>query len=184
MIDAHEHLAPEKERTDKTIGLPVLFAWPYTGTDLVSAGLSPKSIRGRRFLNDLADINIPLRERWEIMSPYLQKIRYGSYARAIFISVKEFYGFSDINDDNYLQISEAMAKANTPGIYHRILRERCNIRSALTQAGRTDYDLDLLIPLMPGNVITPTAGGRIIQRSIRRLFFPLLIIRGRSQEFY
>ncbi|MGB9598144.1 MAG: amidohydrolase family protein, partial [Candidatus Poribacteria bacterium] len=55
-------------------------------------------------------------------------------------------------DDNYREISERMQAENTPGIYHRIMRDKCKIRVALTQAGRTDYNDDLLIPLMPIDV--------------------------------
>ena len=143
VIDAHEHLAPEEDRTKRTIDLPVLFAWPYTAGDLASAGMPRSSVR------DLADTEIALQQRWEMLSPYLSKIRYGSYARAVYLSVKGVYGFDDINDENYVAISEAMAEANVPGIYHRILREKCNIQTVLTQAYTTNYDLDLLVPLMP-----------------------------------
>jgi hypothetical protein len=155
VIDAHEHLAPEKERTKRKVDVVCLFAPPYTGTDLISAGMPQKSATfgwngwySSETWDMLADTNIPLKRRWEIISPYLEKIRYGSYARNVYLSVKEFYGFEDINDENYEQISEEMNKANTPGIYYRILREKCKIQTALTQGGRTDYDYNLLIPLM------------------------------------
>jgi len=42
-----------------------------------------------------------------------------------------------------------MAKANTPGIYERILTDACNIRTALTQCARTDVGQPLLTPVMP-----------------------------------
>jgi len=149
IIDSHEHLAPEQERTKQKVDLPVLFSFPYTTNDLVSSGM-PGFEKSLPFLRSLGDTKIPLKKRWKTLSPHLKKIRYGSYARAVYLSVKEFYGFDEINDENYVDISEAMAKANVPGIYHRILREKCNIQTALTQAGRTDYDLDLLVPVMPG----------------------------------
>jgi predicted TIM-barrel fold metal-dependent hydrolase len=84
----------------------------------------------------------------EALLPHLGNIRYGSYARPAFMAAKEFYGFDDINEGNYKALSERMAAANRPGIYRRVLRERCKIRVALTQSGRTDYDLDLLLPIM------------------------------------
>jgi predicted TIM-barrel fold metal-dependent hydrolase len=40
-----------------------------------------------------------------------------------------------------------------------VLREKCNIRVALTQAGRTDYHDDLLVPLMPMDTYATARSG-------------------------
>jgi len=42
-----------------------------------------------------------------------------------------------------------MQEANTPGLYERVLRYSCKIRTALTQCGSTDVGTPLLTPLMP-----------------------------------
>jgi len=144
IIDAHEHLPPEHVRTDAKVDVLTLFSH-YTRTDLIASGMKPDDY------TKVIDANGPLDERWKLFKPYFEHIRYGSYARPALIAAEEFYGFSDITDDNYEEISERMQSQNTQGIYHRILREKCKIRAALTQAGRTDYDGDLLIPLMPLN---------------------------------
>lgn len=142
IIDAHEHLPPEYVRTDAKVDALTLFSH-YTRTDLVTAGMKPEDY------DKVINSEDPLDERWELFRPHLENIRYGSYARPAFMAAKEFYGFDDINDDNYRELSEVMQSQNTPGIYKRILREKCKIKVALTQAGRTDYDGDLLVPLMP-----------------------------------
>jgi len=142
IIDAHEHLPPEKVRVDQRVDALTLFSH-YTRTDLITAGMPVKNY------DKIQNPDIPLEERWRMFSPYLKSIRFGSYARPAFIAAKEFYGFDDIDDNNYKALSERMASENRPGIYRRILREKCNIRTALTQANRTDYDLDLLVPVMP-----------------------------------
>lgn len=142
IIDAHEHLPPESARTSAHVDALTLFAH-YTRTDLVTAGMQPDDY------DKLFDTDIPLADRWNLFKPHLENIRYGSYARPAFIAAKEFYGCDDINDDTYEMISERMAAENTPGIYTRIIREKCNIKACLTQAGRTDFDVDFLIPLMP-----------------------------------
>lgn len=148
IVDAHEHLPPEHIRTGAKVDVLTLFSH-YTRTDLITSGMSPDDYQR------VIDSNEPLDERWKIFKPYFEHIRYGSYTRPALIAAKEFYGFDDITDDNYREISEVMQSQNTPGIYHRILREKCRIRVALTQAGRTDYDRDLLVPLMPlGNYST------------------------------
>jgi len=142
VVDAHEHLPPEKVRLEQKVDVFTLFIH-YTKTDLLASGMP------QEYWDRIHDSSVPIEKRWEMFAPYLKNIRYGSYARPAFIAAKEFYGFDDINEGNYKALSERISAANTPGIYSRILREKCRIRVALTQANRTDYDLNLLVPLMP-----------------------------------
>lgn len=142
VIDAHEHLPPERDRVAQKVDVFTLFSH-YTKLDQITAGLSPTD--QEKVLNP----ELPLEDRWELFAPILESIRYGSYARPAFIAAREFYGFDDIDDETYRPLSEVIADANTEGIYRRILVEKCGIRAALTQAGRTDYDHDFLVPLMP-----------------------------------
>lgn len=142
VVDCHEHLPPESVRLGEHVDVLTLFCH-YCRTDIITAGLPPEH------WDRLHNPEIPLETRWRMFAPYLKHIRFGSYARPAFIAARESYGADDITDDNYGEISAKMQGDNTPGIYQRILREKCKIRVALTQAGRTDYDLDLLVPLMP-----------------------------------
>jgi len=142
IVDAHEHLPPESVRTCSKVDVMTLFCH-YTRTDLVAAGMNPQDY------DRAIDPNSPLDERWKMFEPYFEHIRYASYTRPAFMAAKEFYGFDDINNSNYKELSERMQSRNTPGIYHRILRDKCKILVALTQAGRTDYNDGLLVPLMP-----------------------------------
>ena len=145
IVDAHEHLPPEHVRTSQKVDALTLFSH-YTRTDLITSGMKPEHY------DALHNAELPLDYRWGLLRPFLENVRYGSYARPAFIAAKEFYGFDDINDNTYGPLSEEMQKQNTPGIYRRMLRDKCKIRHALTQAGRTDYDDDLLVPLMPVDV--------------------------------
>lgn len=113
--------------------------------------------------------SIPLEKRWEMFAPYLKRIRYGSYARPAFIAAREIYGFNDVNEENYRMVSERIAAENRPGIYRRILREKCRIRVALTQQNRTDYDLNLLIPLMPIDVYASVTSWKTVGEHAARL---------------
>jgi len=155
-IDAHEHLSPEKARLEQKVDALTLFGH-YTRTDLITAGMSAE------IYDRIHDPNIPLDERWRAFSPHLKNIRYGSYARPAFIAAKEFYGFDDIDDNNYKALSERMADENRPGIYRRVLRDKCKIRVALTQANRTDYDLDLLVPVMPLDTYADLRSGKAVE---------------------
>lgn len=142
IIDCHEHLSPEHCRTSRKVDALTLFSH-YTRTDLVTSGMPPGDY------DRMLDTDLPLELRWALLRPFLPHVRFGSYARPAFMAARDIYGFDDISDETYVPLSEAMQAANTPGIYRRILRERCKIRTSLTQAGRTDYEDDLLTPLMP-----------------------------------
>lgn len=142
IIDTHEHLPPESVRTGSKVDAFTLFAH-YTRTDFITARMEPEEY------DKMINSDEPLDERWEIFKPFLQFIRYGSYARPAFVALKEFYGFDQVTEENYREISERMMAENTPGIYKRILCDKSNIKVALTQSGRTDYELDFLVPLMP-----------------------------------
>jgi len=143
IIDAHEHLPPENLYNEQNVDALTLFSH-YTRYDMITSGM-PEQI-----FEAIQDPRIPLEKRWKMFFPFLENIKHGSYARAAFIAMKEFYGFDRIDDSNYKELSKMMAEQNKPGIYHRVLRERCKIRVALTQADsdKLDYDLDLLVPLM------------------------------------
>ena len=142
IIDAHEHLPPEKERVAEKQDVFTLFSH-YTRHDLISAGMTLE-IRDR-----LLDPEQPLEKRWEAFEPFLPAIRHGSYARAAFIAAREFYNADDVNRQNYRELSERIQGANTPGIYQRILGDKCRIKVALTQQGHTRYKDDaLLVPVM------------------------------------
>jgi len=162
IVDAHEHIPPEEVRLKHSVDVFTLFSH-YTREDLFAAGM-PKEDWER-----IHDPTIPLEKRWEMFAPYLKHIRYGTYARPAFMAAEEFYGFDDINGGNYKAISERMAAANTKGIYHRILREKCRIRLALTQANRTDYHLDLLVPLMPLDNYAAVRSKKSIEESATNL---------------
>ena len=142
IIDAHEHLSPEAVRTSTKVDALTFFSH-YTHRDLVVAGMSEADYEATQ------NPDLPLGHRWRLFAPYWEHIRWGSYARAALIAAKHFYGADDINDKTYVELSEKMAAANTPGIYERVLRDACNIRIALTQCSRTDVGQPLLTPVMP-----------------------------------
>lgn len=142
IIDAHEHLPPERERLKLQVDVCFLFSH-YTRNDLISAGMPPEDYQR------MLDQDVPLDERFAILEPFIPYVRYGSYARAAFIALRDIYGYEDITRDNYREISEQMAAFNKPGIYDEILVKRCRVRYALTQAGRTDYNEPFLVPILP-----------------------------------
>lgn len=142
IIDAHEHLPPEADRTAMPVDVFTLFSH-YTHGDLKIAGMTEEQYQS------LSNQDIPLERRWAVFAPFWRLIRLTSYSRAALIAAERIYGFADIDDDTYAPLSAAMQAANTPGIYERVLRQACGIRTALTQCRSTNVGTPLLTPLMP-----------------------------------
>jgi len=145
IIDCHEHLPPEKQRTSSPQDVFTLVSTYYVKCDLLSAGMDQSACES------LLDHAIPLEQRWRSFKPYWQAVRHGSYARAALLAAKMVYGFNDINDQTYQDLSETIAAENSPGIYKRILCDQCRIRLALNQSEETDLDRPL-VPVMPAFV--------------------------------
>jgi len=148
IIDAHEHLPPERERVSRRVDVFTLFTH-YTSTDLITAGMS------REDYEKIIDPEQPLEERWRLFKPYYKVARYTSYFRAARIALREFYGVEDLTDENYLEVSRRVREANKPGIYERVLRDKCRIKVVLTQIGRIpEEDRELLVPILPMWLLT------------------------------
>ena len=98
IIDAHEHLFPEKGRLNQKPDVFSLFSH-YSKVDAMTAGMPLEH------WNKIPYSKNPLEERWKIFSPYLKYIRYGSYSRPALIAAKEFYGVDDINENSYRILS-------------------------------------------------------------------------------
>ncbi len=152
VVDAHEHLPPEKVRVAQEVDVFTLFGH-YTQTDIESAGMTQEEY------DWLQDPAVSLHERWRKFEPYWHRIKHTSYTRAARLAAQRFYG-ADIGPDTYVEITERMKSANTRGIYKRVLQDACGIVVALTQIGRVpDGNRDLLVPILP--LAQLTGGGDV-----------------------
>ena len=144
IVDAHEHLPPEKEYLSFDYCGPNFFAG-YVWHDLESAGMSSE------FKNTMRDAGYrPVEDWWPQIAPYWEQVKHGSYARAAVITARDLYGIEDINDSTIHELAEKIRADNAPGIYEKILRDRCNIRAALTCQPHTRFQDDpLLLPVTP-----------------------------------
>lgn len=142
VIDAHEHLMPEKHRVSMKLDFFLLFSH-YTKADLLSAGMMLQD-----YERLMKDQDMPVEKKWEVFHPFYPLIRYGSYARPALIWLREVLGYDDLTEKNYREISAKLQEWNKPGLYHRILRDMCRIETALVvSANYQEYDFDLLKPL-------------------------------------
>jgi len=151
VVDAHEHIMVEPERLARDVDVLTLFQH-YTRTDLRSAGMPEEWAWGK-----LHDETLPLEARWKVFSRFYEDIKHGSYARAARIAARDIYGVDDINDSTYLELTEKMKAANVPGLYDRILKEKCRIRKILVLGGQKEGD-EFFAPLLPAEWLGTWAG--------------------------
>jgi uncharacterized protein len=123
-VDAHEHLPPEAPRLDTKRDFYSLFQH-YCSGDLVAAGATDEDMAA------FADHSLPLADRWLRFRPFLSAIRTGAYAQSALIVVRDILGFADLTDSTFEGVSEELQRINTPGLYDRILKERCNIAACV-----------------------------------------------------
>ena len=92
---------------------------------------------------------MPVEEKWAAFREFYPMIRLGSYARPARIWLQDVLGLDDLTADNYREVSEHLQANNTPGLYDRVLRQRCNICCAIVDNSEhyVEYDRDLLRPL-------------------------------------
>lgn len=129
VVDCHEHLPTEAERTAQVMDVTTLFTH-YCKADLEAAGLPQGAEQDEVF-----DTQKPLEPRWAKLKPFVEAIRFGSYAYPAFTYVREVLGFDDINDDTVDAISERLNEDNRAGLYQRVMVELCGIERAIQCVG-------------------------------------------------
>ncbi len=167
VVDAHEHLPAEADYLAKQYSGLNMFAGGYIWHDLESAGLSPA------FKATMRDGGYqPVEAWWPVIRPCWEQVRYGSYARALRITVRDMWGLEDINDATISEIVARVRADNTPGLYRRVLQERCGIRTSITnvdQAGfPNDPGLRGIVWLLRLQNLPDAGGGEIIAALERR----------------
>lgn len=125
-IDAHAHLMPEAVQNSRHKDALSVYG-QYVRLPMLASGLQYSE--WERMHNG----SVPLHERWAILKPYLDRIRYTSFARAARQTLDHFWGVPELTDDNIEEVSRRIAAENCPGLYRRVLREHCNILRVCNQ---------------------------------------------------
>ncbi len=137
IIDAHEHLPAEADYLSFGYSGPNMFAGGYIWHDLESAGMSPEFKATMREGGDR-----PLKEWWPQIRPCWEYVKHTTYAKALRITARDLFGIDDISDETIGEFAERVKADNTPGLYRRVLQERCNIRYSITCADQASFPDD------------------------------------------
>ncbi|MBC7289500.1 MAG: hypothetical protein H5T86_15945, partial [Armatimonadetes bacterium] len=103
VIDSHEHIYPRDPQAYD--GLFALWRDSYVATDFYSAGMPP----------DIFDLATRDEEAaWAKIKPYLEAVRNTAYYGSLLDACRELYGLdNDIDDDNWMCLSEAIRRASS-----------------------------------------------------------------------
>ena len=120
LVNTHEHIIPEEERTSSGIDFFTL-AGHYALNDVISAGLSGGDLAVVR------DPDAPLAQRWRAFEPFWNSARLTGYGQALRIAIEDIYGIDRISGSTVTEINRKIESANRPGLYEEILIRRANI---------------------------------------------------------
>ena len=120
LVNTHEHIIPEDERTSSRIDFFTL-AGHYAINDVISAGLSGSDLALAR--NPDAR---PAR-RWQAFEPFWKSARLTGYGQALRIAIEDIYGIDRITGSSLPEINSKIEAMNRPGLYEEILIRRANI---------------------------------------------------------
>jgi predicted TIM-barrel fold metal-dependent hydrolase len=142
IVDTHEHLPAESDRTKNKIDLFAEFFSHYASSDLISSGMSDKDLQYIR------DKEVAIEKRWRVLRPYWEKIRNTSYARSLIISAKGLFDEDGITSSNYKRLAEKLTKANKKGWYRKVLKEKSNIDVSVLNFGTYKTDREFFVPVV------------------------------------
>lgn len=126
IVDTHEHLPDECECLAHALDPLGILLGGYSGSDALAAGLPLERLQQARDTEYGS-----LRERWAIIAPVWPFICTTGYARALRITLREHYGIEDVSAESLERWGEALQREHRPGLYQRLLSERCGIDYAL-----------------------------------------------------
>ena len=120
LVNTHEHIIPEEERTSSRIDFFTL-AGHYAINDVISAGLAAKELALVR------DPEAPPLRRWQAFEPFWQAARLTGYGQALRIAIRDIYEVERISATTLPEINRRIAERNTAGLYEDLLIRRSNI---------------------------------------------------------
>ncbi len=120
LVNTHEHIIPEGERTSSRVDFFTLVGH-YAINDAAAAGLSG---------DDLALVRspeAPASQRWRAFEPYWNAVRLTGYGQTLRIAIADIYGVDQISATTLPRINQAIQDLNRPGLYEDVLVRRANI---------------------------------------------------------
>lgn len=94
-----------------------LFFMMYAGTDLQNSGMKEEDYLA------FQEKKVDLEKKWQYFSDYWANIKNTSYSKVILEAVNDLYGYADINEKNYVQLSEKIKKTGNIKWYDEVIKK-------------------------------------------------------------
>lgn len=142
VIDTHEHLPVREEDREPVPDILSEYLCAYLGDDLKSAGLKDSEFQKiAEYMGDYSK-QIPLKDKWNILRPYLERVENTSYYRQLCITTEKLYGLEFISHDSSVEhlmlLNDKFMLSLKKGSYQRVLEEKCHIKIGILDS----YDLN------------------------------------------
>lgn len=126
LIDTHEHLIEESARLNCVKPFIQCDDWTtilglYTKFDFVSSGMTLKETELISYQE------IPPFEKWKIIQPYWNRIKYTGYGQVIQHTISDLYGISELQKKSIPELQEKYLNYRKKGFYKETLK-RANIK--------------------------------------------------------
>lgn len=185
LADTHEHIIEESIRLGPVPGHHLYSCndWAYllshyTSNDLIACGMPEVDLT--RFFS--ADVDLD--EKWRLVEPYWERVKYAGYGLAVRITLKVLYGEDDITAENHHRLNEKYLARVHRGFYREIIRDIARIRfcqvNSLQHTFCESDDPDLLqqdlsiMPLSTPPVIKDMAAETGIEAATLRQWYDVI----------
>lgn len=128
-ISSHSHILPEKERLSRNLDVLALFGEVYPRAELIAAGMNPQQVA------QIVQTEISIQDRWDVLEPYWERIRYSGYSQCIVESLLELYSINELTRETVGPVSLLMREQAQPGYYKELLHIRCHIMLSVMYMG-------------------------------------------------
>nr|WP_319571023.1 amidohydrolase family protein [uncultured Draconibacterium sp.] len=129
LIDTHEHLIEESARLNCVKPFIQCDDWTnilglYTKFDFVSSGMTQKETE------PISSKETSPLEKWKIIQPYWNRIKYTGYGQVIQHTISDLYGISKLQKKSIPELQEKYLNYRKKGFYRETLK-RANIKCCI-----------------------------------------------------
>jgi len=129
LIDSHEHLIDESERLGCVKPFIQCDDWTtilglYSKFDFVSSGMLQAEV------DSISSQETSPIEKWKIIQPYWNSIKYTGYGQVIKHTINELYDIPELNEKVIPKLQESYISYRKKGFYEETLK-RANIKSCI-----------------------------------------------------
>ena len=143
VVDPHCHLRPHKPSADN---LADIVLYHHVWVELVSSGMGQYEVTRVGLPHELAEPQMPPRERVRRCLPYLDNIRSTTSGLLLRWLLTDLYGVTDLDAGNLDDVSALVQEKGADKRWQEdVLRRRCGIESSITvEAQGTPYSAAIL----------------------------------------